>query len=180
MADTPHITNNKRDWIHLGQQIRLRTIEPATSFPFLVYLLIGIVLFGGLGIWAEVLRIAIAKPPVELQGVIAATVTFFPTLIGSTALQLILDSSTTNDKVMISFALLVLFVFLTAAILLPFFSAVQPVAVLIWAIICSIAAVWIWWIANGLNPTFHSRRPDDETGGDTARAPAGSFGSFQV
>lgn len=180
LADTARSSSNKRDWIDLGQQLRRRTFEPATSFPFLVYLLIGIVLFGGLGIWAEVLRIIVAKPPVELQGVIAATITFFPTLIGSTTLQLILASSNTNDKVMISFALLVLFAFLTAAILLPFFSAANPVCVLIWAIGCSIAAVWIWWITNGLDPTFHSRRADDATGGDAARAPAGTLSGFQV
>jgi hypothetical protein len=180
LADALSIASNGKDWIHLGNQIRQRTLQPATSFPFLVYLLIGVVLFGGLGIWAEILRLVIAKPPVELAGLIVAVLTFFPTLIGSTTLQLILASSSNSDKVMISFALLVLFIFLAAAVLLPFFSVSHPRTVLALAVVCSLAAIWVWWITNGLEPTFHSRQPDDATGGDPQRPMAGSFGDFKV
>ncbi|MCA0359067.1 MAG: hypothetical protein LCH78_19835 [Proteobacteria bacterium] len=180
MSDIPTASGNRQDWRYLGHQIRRRTLEPSTSFPFLVYVLIGIVLFGGLGVWAEVLRLVLAQGKPELAGLITAVITFFPALIGSTTLQLVLMSTSSNDKVMISFALLLLCSFITAAILLPFFSTTHPITVLLLGGVCSLAAIWTWWMTNGLDSTFHSQRSDAATGGDTGRTLQGADPAFKV
>ncbi len=174
MPDVEITTNQKSDWTILWEDISRRTSRPLSSIPFLVYVLIAIVLFGGLGIWAELLRM-IVTDKFELSGLITAIITFFPTLIGTTTLQLILASSNRGEKVMTAFAILILFLFLVAAILLPFFRSTHPEHVLAIGIGCSLASIWVWWMTNGLDQTFHSNRPDDASGGDTSREPQGNL-----
>ncbi|GLS00441.1 hypothetical protein GCM10007859_04470 [Brevundimonas denitrificans] len=190
MADAAIIPEKQGDWPYLIEQLGKRTVGPIKSFPFVVYVLIGIVLFGGLGIWAELLRLTVAQTPPAvtgaipvppaLTGVITAILTFFPTLIGSTSLQLILSSANTSDKVMIAFAIMILFLFLTAAILLPFFAGSYPLEVLAAGIASSLAAIWVWWITNGSDSIFQTHHVAAPSGGDLNQALKGGFDDLKT
>jgi hypothetical protein len=69
------------DWDYLWLQLKRRTPEPLGDVPFVFYVFLGIVIFGGLGIWVELLKILISTKPAELAGLITAVNTFFPALI---------------------------------------------------------------------------------------------------
>lgn len=173
--------DRSNDYLKLRRELWRRTHEPVRELPFVVYVFTGILLFGGLGVWVEILKIILAGSPVEFAGLITAVVTFFPALIGSTTLQLVLGSVNGGDKVMVSFALLMMCVFLTFAILLPFFSGTHPIGVLGCGIACSAFAIWTWWITNGDDPDFKKVvKPDAATGGNPQRQLPGDLNGFQV
>lgn len=169
------------DWQYLKKQLGKRSVEPLSDLPFIFYMITGVVLFGGLGIWAEIMRWVMSSGPFDIAGLITAVITFFPALIGSTTLQLILASSNrpSADKILISFALLVLCVFSAFGIVLPLISNQHPVGVLVVGSLCSVASVWIWWITNGLDPTFKSHL-EEAVGGSTEKDPVGTLDGWQV
>lgn len=179
MSDEVRANEIASDWAYLWDQIKMRTREPVKAVPFVVYIFLGIVLFGGLGIWTEILKIIIAAKPPGIAGLLTAVMTFFPTLIGSTAIQLVLASS--QNKILMSFALFILFVFLAVAILLPFFSSSHPRGVLVIASIASICGIWTWWFTNSTDPTYRHKVPiDAPSGGPTDNPLKGNLSGFQV
>ena len=179
MLDESGVAETPNDWVYLWEQIKHRTLEPVKAVPFVVYIFLGIVLFGGLGIWTEILKIIISDKPTEIGGLLTAVMTFFPTLIGSTAIQLVLAS--THNKILMSFALFILFVFLAVAILLPFFSASHPYWVLVVASLASLCGIWTWWFTNSTDPTFRHRVPIDAPAGGAPDNPLmGNLSGFQV
>jgi hypothetical protein len=172
------IQPQESDWAYLKRLLRTRTVDPVHELPFVIYVFLGIILFGGLGIWTELLKYFLSDKP-DLSGLITAIMTFFPTLVGATSIQLILAAS--EDKVMVSFALLILCCFLTAAILLPFFSSSYPCAVLCVAALLSLGAVWVWWFTNSEDPTYRKKpRTDAATGGSVNKPVSGDLTGFQV
>ena len=179
MSEEIGVDETANDWAYLWDQIKKRTLEPVKAVPFVIYIFLGIVLFGGLGIWTEILKIIISDKPTEIAGLLTAVMTFFPTLIGSTAIQLVLASS--QNKILLSFALFILFVFLALAILLPFFSSAHPGAVLTVASIASLCGIWTWWFTNSTDPTFRHQVPiDAPSGGPTDNPLKGNLSGFQV
>ncbi len=179
MSNTDTIETAAGDWKYLCQELTRRTREPTKNFAFLVHVLLAIILFGGLGMWIEILKLVISPYPLELAGLITAVITFFPTLIGSTSLQLVLASQ--NNRIFMSFALLLLCTFTTFAILLPFFSVTHPVIVLVLGAACSLCAIWAWWITNGGDPIYKSTPPADAaTGGSIDRKLPGTLEGFEV
>jgi hypothetical protein len=179
LAEKMGIAETANDWAYLWGEIKKRTLEPVKAVPFVIYIFLGIVLFGGLGIWTELLKILISDKPLDLAGLLTAVMTFFPTLIGSTAIQLVLASF--QNKILQSFALFILFVFLAVAILLPFFSSDHPVAVLTIASIASLCAIWTWWFTNSAEPTFRHMVPiDAPSGGPAANPLKGNLSGFKV
>jgi hypothetical protein len=147
-----------------------------------LYVILANILFGCLGIWIEVVKTITAPTTAELAGIITAVIAFFPTLMGSTTLQLVLASAKRNDMIFVSFGLLVLCVSTAAAILLAIFSAAHPVAVLAIGITCSVGSIWMWWIANGGDPIYKSKSPppDAPTGGDPSRSLGGDLSGYQA
>ena len=172
------IQTRESDWTYLKRLLKTRTVDPLSELPFLIYVFLAIILFGGLGIWTELLKYMLSDCP-DLTGLITAIMTFFPTLVGATSIQLILKAA--DDKIMVSFALLILCCFLTAAILLPFFSPAHPGAALVIAALLSVGAVWVWWFTNSEDPTFRKKQPPDApTGGPVDKPMSGDLTGFQV
>ncbi len=180
MSDTDYSKTQVSDWRYLGRELVKRTCDPIQHFPFVAYMLIAIVGLGGLGVWAELLKIGISNSPIGLANVITSVLTFFPALVGAAAIQLLLASA--NDRIFIAFAMLIMFVFFAFAILLPFFSVTHPFIVLFLSGVCSVFAVWAWWITNGDNPTFQKIPPpnDAATGGSTDRKLSGTLEGFEA
>jgi len=173
--------HHEGEWAYLRRELFRRTRDPIGDPNFVFYVFLAIVLFGGLGIWVELLKYSITNQSQTLEGTITAIITFFPSLVGAATLQLVLSSMNKQDKTMATFGLVALCTFMVFALLLPFFSASHPLRVLTLGAICSLAAVWTWWITNGSDPTFRKLpRPDAATGGTTERSLAGNLDGFKV
>lgn len=113
------------------------------------------------------------------DGVFTALATFFPALIGSSSLQLILDSTGKSDKVLVSFGILVSFIALAAAVLISVFHQLLPCVTFGFSIFFALLAVWLWWFTNGDDPTYKSVSIDAPSGGDPKRKPKGDTSGFR-
>ena len=170
-------SNHSGDWHWLGKELTARTVDPFRSVTFVIYVILGPFLFGALGVWVEIFRLLKSTTQPEYSALITAISAFYPALGCSTALQLVLSSATKNDKVLMSFGLLMLSLFPAAALILQS-SDIRPLIILAVSSLCSIGAVWLWWITNGSDPTFMT--PDAATGGQLDRNLPGTLNGFQA
>lgn len=169
------------DYKYLKTWLIDRTCNPIRELPFVIYCVLAIIGFAGLGIWVEAFKYATTPGTPLLSGVVAAVLTYFPTLAGPAALQLVLASASKNDKIVMSFALLILCVLAAVALVLPHFSIDHPYRVLAGGALCSLCAVWVWWITNGDDETYKKKPPEDAaTGGDTGRSLPGTLEGYEV
>ncbi|MBR1285361.1 hypothetical protein JQ597_25250 [Bradyrhizobium sp. AUGA SZCCT0177] len=181
----------------LRRELRRRTVEPFFQPPFVFYVLTGVVLFGGLGIWVELAKLLLANgtAPVgvgtesvlpvhsKLEPLVTAVITFFSTLAGASTIQLNYSSYEGTNKAIGSFALLLMCCFAALALLLALLGSSQPRIVLLLGAICSLAAVWVWWITNGDEPTFREITPKDAeaaVGGNPERELPGTLEGFEA
>ncbi len=140
------------------------------------YVIIGILIFGALGIWIEVYQFLTSTTP-DASRIIVAMITFFLALVGTSAVQLAYDALDDSNKIMLALALLLLVAFSIFAILLC--RAGTSTLMFVLNVACSLSAVWVWWIANAKTGTFNVR-PDAPTGGDISRELPGTFDGFTV
>jgi hypothetical protein len=167
------------DWIYLWREIKRRTFQPFSSIPFLIYVVVAIVGLGCLGIWVELIKLALQTPGGSQSAVLTALCTFFPALIGSTAFQLILGATGKSDKIFVSIGYLVLILGLGGVILITLFNWLHPVKTFWAAVLFSASAVWLWWITNGDDPTYKSTSVDAASGGDPNRTLKGNTRGFK-
>ncbi len=174
-TDTAEIS----DWTYLGREIKRRTVQPFSDAPFVFYVFLAIISFGCLGIWVEVVKIQLQQGTASYEGLLTAMATFFPALIGSASLQLILSSTGKADKILVSFALIACFASFGSVVLISVFHAIVP-TVCFWAAIgFSVFAIWLWWFTNGDDPTYKNAPIDAPTGGDTGRKLKGNTAGFK-
>lgn len=168
-------------WARLATELRRRTREPISNPPFVFFFIPGVVIFGGLGIWAEVVKIAITESSAGLAGLITAIITFYPALGGSTTIQLVFASFNEKDKTLLSLGVFLLCLFPISALLLSLFSGRYPISVLVLGIILSLSVVWVWWITNCDDVTYKQMStPDAATGGDPERSLSGDLTDFKI
>lgn len=167
------------DWHYIRHEIRRRTTQPFSHAPFVFYVLLAIILLGCLGIWVELIKVAISSGQPNYDGVLTALATFFPALIGSSSLQLILSSTGNRDKVLVSFGYFVSIVAFAAVVLISVLHPFLP-RVTFWAsVVFAVLAVWLWWFTNGDDPTYKSAPIDAPSGGNTGRQLKGDTSGFQ-
>lgn len=167
------------DWRYLWREIKRRTLQPCSSFPFLMYVLVAIIGLGCLGIWVELIKLMLQTPNASQSGVLTALCTFFPALIGSTAFQLILGSTGRSDKIFVSVGYLVVILGVGGVVLITLFNPQFPDRTYWAAVLLSVGAVWLWWITNGDDPTYKSTPIDTASGGDTGRRLKGDTRGFK-
>lgn len=167
------------DWSYLWSEIKRRTVQPFSSIPFLIYVLVAIIGLGCLGIWVELIKLALQTPGGSRGAVLTALCTFFPALIGSTAFQLILGATGKSDKIFVSIGYLVLILGLGAVILITLFNGLLPSKTFWAAVAFSAGAVWLWWITNGDDPTYKSTPVDAASGGDPNRKLKGNTQGYK-
>lgn len=166
------------DWHYLKREIFRRTSQPFSDVPFVFYVLLAIIGLGCLGIWVELIKVALSSGK-NYDGVLTALATFFPALIGSSALQLILVSTGNRDKVLVSFGYLVSIAAFAAVILMSVFHSLLPVLTFWTSVLFTVGAVWLWWFTNGDDPTYKSAPIDAPSGGSTSRPLNGDTSGFQ-
>jgi hypothetical protein len=167
------------DWKYLGKEIRRRTREPFAHVPFVFYVILAIIGLGCLGIWVELIKLAVSPGVGNWEGVLTALATFFPALIGASSHHLILASTGSRDKVLASFGYAASTSALVGAALIAIFHKMVPNLSFWAAVVFALAAIWLWWFTNGDDPTYKSARIDAASGGDPDRAPKGDTSGFR-
>lgn len=154
-----------------GQEIIRRLSKPISQITFWIYLALAVVGLGGLAIWVELWRYfhpmaTGANPHSPLDSLKLALATVFPAIVGASALELVLN----DDKMARNLGLVFLSICALLAIyLLGFGNPSDGLAIFLGALGC-VGAVFVWWIASGLDDIFQDRsKPDDAVGGDPRR-----------
>jgi hypothetical protein len=176
-ADTE--SPRRSDWKHIGSEVWRRTWEPFSSVPFVLYVVIAIIGFGCLGIWVELVKFSNATDPADTNGILTALATFYPALIGSASLQMVLYSTGRSDKILTIVAMLFFCVAFGSVVLVSVYHARLPELTMKVAIGFSVFAVWLWWIVNADDPTYKSVAVDAASGGDPKRDPKGTTKGFK-
>jgi hypothetical protein len=170
-------TTYQNGFKHLLRELAERTRAPIGHVTFWVYLVLGVILFGGLGVWLEWISYSYAVPKPSSDALRTALITFFQALVGSTSIQLVFAE---NNKPMRAFAILCLVIFLVPAIWLTLDRSVGPGPAFLLAGIASVAAVWIWWIAHAFEPVFRDQlNVTAPVGGETNVTPPGDLTGFK-
>lgn len=174
-----------REWRHLGQEIRRRTVQPFSHVSFVVYFIVAIALLGCAGIWIELVRLYGTQYAASYNGLLTALVTCYLAIIGSTSIRWILQEMGNHDKVLsaIGILILVLMVFSSAAyFLIVAIQNQQPVGsvdVCI-AVFCMALSIWWWWMANGGDDIFKQKfQADGASGGDPGSNLGGHLGEIK-
>lgn len=173
-AEEPPETSRAKPYNGLkaaGREITRRLKRPASQFTFWVYLLLAVIGLGGLAIWVEWWRYANAPetngaPPPSLEGLRLALATVFPAIVGASALELVLN----DNKMARNLGLVFLAVcFLLAVYLLGFGHPSDAFGIGLGIVGC-LAAIFVWWVASGLDETFQDTSdPNDAVGGPPTR-----------
>ena len=166
----------------LCKEIWQRTKEPLKDPTFVMYFICAILICGGVGFWIEVLKITISSGTTGFGGIQSSLSVFYPALIGTSCLLLILESVERSNKLMASFFVLVIFLTFSIAILIGFFNLFElhPNYTFGGTIICSVLGLWVWCVANGENPQLKTINPDSPSGGDTNRPIKGDINEVTV
>jgi hypothetical protein len=131
-----------------------RTVPPAKNFTIWAFFLVGVVFFGGAGIWAEVWSYFSKAHSPSFDSLRTALVTFFPAIVGGAVFQLVLEKNNTVQMKAFAFALLV-------PISLAFFYCFTKnydgeggVYTDLLSVVFTLLSLWVWWLANSSNPDF--------------------------
>lgn len=173
MARANDLSSQYESWVTLWHELVKRTKSPTRHVSFVIYFLVAVVIFGGLGVWTELRSYWFFIPTDEhpsptLESVRTAIITFFPALAGSAGMQLIWAEN--KDRSLRAFAFFVV----TILGLVIFFTAPASVSdqiAIAAGSAASAVALWTWWIANAnqkelldpINPDA-ATGPEDLTG----------------
>lgn len=160
-------------WVYIISQFK----TPCGHVTFWFYFVIAIIFLGGLGIWVEVLK-ALPKSTIT-DGLITSIFTYFPAVAAAAAIQIDLEQGKKNY--VRSFALASLFIIFVPAI----FQATGLIANRSWSLVIgalfTLAALSLWWLANGKNLSLHDDfDPRDSLGADPGAAASGGTSSIKV
>jgi len=147
-------------------ELKRRTRKPRGEVVYWCYFVFAVCVLGGVGVLLEFARFVSAKETVSPDGLFTAFVTFFPALIGSSAMQIMFDKVNDRRMMAISVSSLILTLGVSAALILLGSSASK----FSWGLasLFCVFALWVWWIANADNPGLYDNPPppiDAPTGG---------------
>lgn len=161
-------------------EVARRTVVPLSDATFLFFVFFGILVFGALGVWIEVMKIILSAEQSSWDGIVTALAAFYPALIGAASLQLVLESVRKSDKLMAIFAVGILLLTIIGAIVIGLFdfNAVYSEVSFWGTIFLSVAGIWVWCVANGDNPDLHTD-PLAASGGSTDRPLQGNTTGYK-
>ncbi len=163
----------------LGRELLGRLRSPVGSFTFWTYAILGIGICGGLAIWIELAKYTFGLAgTTSADGLRLAVITYFPAIGCAAAQQLFITEK--QRMYLRSFGYFVSFVFLGFCMFAFLLQRHHPKWSMALGVIGSVAAIAIWWIANGSDPAFHDTDPDIAVGGSTATKLPGNIGEFTV
>ncbi|TCQ70944.1 hypothetical protein EDF68_13111 [Ochrobactrum sp. BH3] len=99
-------------------ELKRRTAKPKTEVVYWSYFIFAVCGLGGIGILLEFARYASVKDSVTPDGLFTAFATFFPALIGSSAMQIMFDKVNDRRMMAISVGSLILTLGVSASLIL--------------------------------------------------------------
>jgi hypothetical protein len=138
-------------------------------------LVLGIVVYGGLAIWIEIGKYLNADHS-SMEGIRLAILTYFPA-VGCAAGQQI-SVYEESRSYMRQFGNIVSVTFLLLCIVGFWLQERHPILSLVVAILSSISAVVVAWIAIGMDRPFDEADPDAPVGGNTNTPLSGTTGEY--
>ena len=167
-------------FVILWAELKRRFLAPVGHVTFWAYLIVGVVIFGGLAVWLETFLYLTSNLSESASHLRIALIAFFPALMGSVSVQLIFEEAGRNKR-MLAFAIFVMVVFvLVGSILIVVRTIDNHVAIPV-AFGSCVLAVLQWWIANGLNPTFQDDlNIEASVGGPPSQSPPGDLTGFRT
>jgi len=142
---------------------------PAAQVSFWVNLVIGVIAFGGIGVWFELLKhFTSTLPEGNFSNLTTALNTYFPASVWAASMQMVMAEE--DKKYLRSFAYGISSILLVLSIVLLFGEDVITAR---WSLglglMASIVAIVMWWVANGREEMFHDVvEPDAPIGGSVS------------
>ena len=180
MGSTSSQNEGAGNTVHFWQDLARKTCQPWKQGTFVSYFVSAIVLFGGFGIWVELVELALSENADSYDGLYRAIATFYPALIGSASFHLLLIATEKSDKDMMAFAVVVLLLAATFAILLSIFHDQYPIARFFGVTLLASFSIWLWSITDADNPIYKAVLVDTPSGGSTLRDLKGDTSEFKV
>jgi len=140
----------------LPDDLRKRFLAPSKSVTFYCHLFVGVVVFGGLGVY-----FAIWHSHWSMSDTSAALLCYFPALAAAAMLEFDIQ----DQPYLRSFGIIALVIFV---VLFLFGSQCGSGWQFFWSVIGTILSILFWWVANGLNDRFNDVKPQSALGGDPA------------
>lgn len=162
-------------WRLLGRELLDRFILPWKHPSFLGYFIGGVVFFGALGVWFELIELFGPPDPKSPDSSLRiALLGTFPAILGPACMQILWSEAA---KFLKTLSMLVLLTTLAAAVYFarPVISDAMAVKAYGWL---TAGAMLVWWIANANNTELHDNI-DAPTGGDTNKQLSGSLAGFK-
>jgi len=183
----------RRHWGELGSEVVERFVAPLFHPTFVLYLLSGVILLGGVPVALEWVRYLLAQHALEsavaarvsatdlpalpsFEPVLTALHTFYPALAWSSAMQINFAEAKTDDRARKSLRALA-FVLATVTLLMSILlNAARPLFTedgsLRFGLLGVLMAVVLWWLANAREQTFLEPLSGDAPLGGDADGPA--------
>jgi hypothetical protein len=140
----------------LPTELARRFLAPRKSVTFYCHLFVGVIVFGGLGVY-----LAIWQSHWSMHETSAALLCYFPAL----AAAAMLEFDAQDQPYLRSFGIFALVIFVILFLLgidtdygWQFF----------WSLVGAALSILFWWVANGLNDRFNDVKPQSALGGDTS------------
>ena len=180
MASTSSQNEGAGSVANLRQELARRTCKPWKQVTFVSYFFTAIVLFGGFGIWVELVELNLSENAESYDGLYRAIATFYPALIGSASFHLLLIATVKSDTTMTAFGTMVLSFAFVIAILVAIFQHQYPIARFFVVILLASFSIWLWSIADADNPIYKDVPADTSSGGSLLRPLKGDTSEFKV
>jgi hypothetical protein len=163
----------------LWDELESRLYKPTLSVSFWVFLGLGIVVFGGLAIWLEILKyVAADQSHKSIEGIRLAILTYFPAIGCAAGQQLaVYEEKRAYVK---NFGYAVSIGFFLFCMILFFLQEKYPVGILVLGILASALAVLAAWIAIGHDTPFDEEDLSAPVGGDSRAELNGDAGGFNI
>jgi heme/copper-type cytochrome/quinol oxidase subunit 3 len=154
-----------------------RWTSPAREWSFWTFLLVGIVILGGLAVWIEGVRYFNDVPKPNEQSDIAplqlALATAGLAVAGPSAMQMLYS----RDKLTIVAAILLFTVEMIFSMYLMVFGEAKACGTFVAGLVCVVAAIVSWVLANGDDVIFQDETPNDAAAGGNPMRPLGTGSS---
>ena len=179
------INSIKRTWLRLyveiSSELWQRTWSPWRSPSFLIYFVVSVIGFGGLGVWLELYELSFSSPgtvDARLSALRTAILAFFPVVAGTAATQLLWAE---DAKHLRSTAFALLSLFLVAALCIYPERVSFKIALIVGGTAC-LGSLWMWVVANAnQHGLLDQIDPVNSTGGAAVqRELPGSFDGFKL
>ena len=154
---TPTPYNGFRElWAEVATRLR----SPVRHLNFWIVLVGGVLIFGGHPIWIEVVKFLTSggsgKEPYKIENMALAIATVFPAIMGGSAFELFVNNKSMPRNIGI---IALIFCVVGTWALLWFEQTTQTA--LIGGSFCCLVAVFVWWLARGLDDLLRDQASID-------------------